>query len=692
MPIAAILRATTCAGLALGALAGADATTPGTATAPSPTPYGIAIVWPISGDADADGTVTVRYRPSGGSWKEGMPLFRVPAGSTMGVSWGDCHRGSLVDLQPATTYEIELTLVDPDGGGAVRFLNVATRALPAPMAGAPVKAATPATFAAIAAGAQPGDIIDLGAGTYAPFTWAVDGQAGKPIVVRSSAGAVIDGDIDLFTRAYVHFEGLTVEGRIRFNQSLGIAVQRCTVHARADRGGGDGIVSYTRSEDAFIADNTVVGTTVWQESSLGVGGSNLGEGICLNGPGHVVRNNRVRAFRDGLSLMEGAGTAIDQYSIDFLDNDISECADDGIEVDYSAHDVRVMRNRLTNCFMGISSQPSLGGPLYLVRNVLYNVVFEAFKLHNGTYGDVLLHNTVVKSGDAFSVFSGATIARTWARNNLFIGGPGAVWNGYDTGTGKVMNLADLDVTHASLDYDGYGSTTASFGGRFGPTAFADLAHLRSQTSEAHAVQVGLAVFAAAIALPAAMTQHAAPDLRLAAASAAVDAGVAIPGINDGFAGARPDLGAYEVGAAAPVYGPRSPGGADLTPPATPPAPQVDHAGTATPTLSGVTEPGATVRVYDGGVLIVSTTADGNGVWSITLPTLAVGSHALTVTATDGAGNASDASPAVTATVPASGGGGSAGTAAAGGGGCGLGSAVAAVTTCMLVLAMRLAQR
>ena len=37
---------------------------------------------------------------------------------------------------------------------------------------------------------------------------------------------------------------------------------------------------------------------------------------------------------------------------------------------------------------------------------------------------------------------------------------------------------------------------------------------------------------------------------------AVDAGVALANINDGFAASAPDLGAYEVGAPLPHYGPR----------------------------------------------------------------------------------------------------------------------------------------
>ena len=564
-----LLRSTTCLGAVLASAAAADATTAGTPTAPGPTPYGISLVWPFSGDADGDGKVAVRYRQAGGAWKQGMPLFRVPAGSLADHGWANAHRGSLFDLQPGTTYEVELTLADPDGGSAVRTLSVATRALPRDMTGAPVKAVTPATFTAMAAGAAPGDILLLGAGTYPGFSWSRDGEAVKPIVLRSTAGAVIDGSIDLIGRSHVHLDGLTVQGRVRFNNSRGIAVQRCTVRARGDRGNGDAIVSYLRSEDAFIADNTVIGTTVWRESSLGVDGDNLGEGICVSGPGHVLRNNRVRGFRDGLSLMED-DEAADQYGIDILDNDISECADDGIEADFAAHNVRVMRNRLTNCFIGLSSQPGLGGPTYFVRNVLYNIAHVPFKLYRNSHGDVLVNNTVVKNGDAFAASPGTPIVGLWTRNNLFIGGPGGTWNGYSGGTGRVLGLFDLDTASASLDHDGYGSTTGTFTGRFGSTVnFSGLPQLRSLTSETHAVQVDLGVFASAIAHPAAaMTAFAAPDLRLAGSSAAVDAGVAIPGLIDGFAGSAPDLGAYEAGAATPVYGPRSPAepDPDLTPP------------------------------------------------------------------------------------------------------------------------------
>jgi len=39
-------------------------------------------------------------------------------------------------------------------------------------------------------------------------------------------------------------------------------------------------------------------------------------------------------------------------------------------------------------------------------------------------------------------------------------------------------------------------------------------------------------------------------------SSAIDAGIALPGITDGFTGGAPDLGAIEFGNPAPIYGPR----------------------------------------------------------------------------------------------------------------------------------------
>jgi hypothetical protein len=533
-----------------GGSGGSDATVPGAITVPHPTLRNLTVEWAITGDDDLDGTVSVRYRADGeAAWRQGTPLVRVPAGTVEGFSWASRHSGSVFDLEPDTAYQVELYLLDPDGGCAVETVTARTRPVPAPMPGAPVIAVTPASFAAAAAAAQPGDILELGDGTYPPFSFAADGAPGAPIVIRGGPGAVIDGEISLIGRSHVHLVGVTVRGRVRLNLTTEVAVMGTTIETA-----GDGIVAGLRSENDYIADNTITGATVWAETSLGVDGDNIGEGILVTGPGHVIEHNRVRGFRDAISFLED-GEAVDQWSIDVVENDLEVGADDGIEADFCFHNCRIVRNRLSNVFVGLSSQPGLGGPTWFIRNVQYNVILTPFKLQRGSVGDVLLHNTVIKNGDAFGIYTSAAISRLRARNNLFLGGPGGTYGGWSSGSGRVIDVASCDPT-CDLDHDGYGSTLGTFTGDLGGTSFASLDELRATTSEVHAVELGLDDLTGVTYPDAPFPARAIPDVALAAGSAALDVGVVIPGINDGFAGAAPDLGARELGAPAPAYGPR----------------------------------------------------------------------------------------------------------------------------------------
>ncbi|MRR50592.1 MAG: Ig-like domain-containing protein [Rhodocyclaceae bacterium] len=77
----------------------------------------------------------------------------------------------------------------------------------------------------------------------------------------------------------------------------------------------------------------------------------------------------------------------------------------------------------------------------------------------------------------------------------------------------------------------------------------------------------------------------------------------------------------------------------------------DTTNDARPTLSGSGEAGATITIHDGATPIGTTTADGSGNWTFTPGTaLSDGSHSLTATATDAAGNTSAPSTAFNLTV------------------------------------------
>ncbi len=67
-------------------------------------------------------------------------------------------------------------------------------------------------------------------------------------------------------------------------------------------------------------------------------------------------------------------------------------------------------------------------------------------------------------------------------------------------------------------------------------------------------------------------------------------------------------------------------------------------------LAGTAEANSTVKVYDGATLLGSTTANGTGAWTYTTAALSNGAHSLTATATDVAGNTSEASAVAAVTV------------------------------------------
>ena len=82
--------------------------------------------------------------------------------------------------------------------------------------------------------------------------------------------------------------------------------------------------------------------------------------------------------------------------------------------------------------------------------------------------------------------------------------------------------------------------------------------MRALTTEAHAQEVDMSIFANAVPFPSnPFPEKPIPDLRLQQGNNAVDFGVLIPGLNDNFQGNAPDMGAYELGGSLPQYGPRN---------------------------------------------------------------------------------------------------------------------------------------
>ncbi len=548
----------------------------------APTLHCLGVYWVVRGDEDSNATVGAEYRRTGADeWLTGPPLFRVEKGahkpgdreSTLDVpddAW--LFAGSVMLLQPDTDYELRLALSDPDGGTAERVLTCGTMAEPSAAANAPQYHVTPGDgggsgseddpyrgLEAAQARARPGDVFLLGPGVYeGTFTVSVSGELSQPIIWRGAGDgpAIIDGKGDAAERpgrgisaGDVHdvwFESLTIRNAdygIVAHRSSRIVVRGCHIHS-VDYG-----LTCTNNDNGavtgfFISDNLIEGPSTWPRTK----GIENARGIQVTGTGHVICYNRIRGFADAIDTFPSVRCC----AIDFHNNEISEMTDDGIEMDYSERNTRCFHNRLTNVFQGISVQPVYGGPVYILRNAMYNVCAEAFKMHNSPSGALMWHNTSVKKGMPLVLWTGEPVRNCVYRNNLFIGTEA-----------NYAYESTAPMVGCDFDYDGFGGGPWGRFLKWNGERFASLEDVRARAPVyRHAVQVeNTGLFATGVMPPEDETQQfpvAINDLRLKAGSAAIDAGDSLPGLAAGTTGAVPDLGAYELGAELPHCGPRTP--------------------------------------------------------------------------------------------------------------------------------------
>jgi hypothetical protein len=537
-----------------------------------PTMHALGVQVLIDGDANRNATIAVRYRELGAAeWRQGPPLLRVFP-ENLSVVVPEQFAGSIFDLTPATTYEIELHASDSDGPfDDTRVLTATTRAIPRtdPVNARIVPVQDSATLRAGLAAAQPGDVILLANGSYAgPFEMAASGTETRPIVIRgaSTAGVVIDGgncsncNILEIGGSFVHVEHLTITNGLRGLRFIGATATGNVARRLTVTDVVHGTASSGNQTNFYICDNVIDGRLQWPWV-FGVNPSSHWDdrGITVSGNGHVVCHNRIRGFGDPVINTVRQARAWDVYG-----NDIAD-AWDGVELDEAEGNVRMFHNRFTNVMAPISMQPIFGGPAYALRNVGFNIPDEQIKLKSlggveEPSGALIFHNTFVSPERALNLLSTISQHNFAIGNNLFVGPTALV------GPRTVDWRAGID--RGRFDYNGYfPDGEFMFGTHSGTDAlFPNFAALQSAGWVAqNSVLVTGGVFMNGFVGPADKTMRQdAPDFTLAPSSNALDRGERLPGINDGFTGAAPDLGALEAGCPVPTYGPRPEGLEHLT--------------------------------------------------------------------------------------------------------------------------------
>ncbi len=591
-------------------------------------------------DPDGDAQASLEYRLPGGEYQAAFPLSRVRA---------DRFAGSLFWLQPYTSYEVRVTLADPDGGaleGVVLQSSAATRREPAlPAAshtyyaspqggGSACTLAEPCGLANGLQAVQPGQELVLLGGVYyqGDFTLPRSGVEGAPIVIRGQVGetAVLDGgDPAVFTwtllgggvyqstvnigsphLAAADGQRLAPYTSLADLQNLawsvpGFYAQGTQVYLRlagdADPNQAHIVVSryntaFTIEQDfIYIANltfrhygqgdyakaiylsgassNLVQGCT-FALNDLGIGfkygsGRNLvqdnlfydtvydwpwdafysgidmlGSGLSfyspVSGRGNVIRRNVFHDFFDGFDACPEE-TGGETNETDIYQNLVYRAGDDGMETDGECSNVRIWGNTFHDVLVGISLAPVYTGPVYALRNLVYRTgqgnndyTGTPFKFNSGYNASgpmYLFHNTadaVMPGNNGLYIKAPGEWALIQARNNIWAGTDAALDN-YNTGQPVDLDYDDLWTSSAPLvrwdssSYDSLAAFSAASG------------------QEAHGLN-----------LEPGFRYAPGGDYALDSLSPLVDQGLFIPGINDGFSGAAPDLGAFELGGAGPL--------------------------------------------------------------------------------------------------------------------------------------------
>jgi hypothetical protein len=215
----------------------------------------------------------------------------------------------------------------------------------------------------------------------------------------------------------------------------------------------------------------------------------------------------------------------------------------------------------------MSTQPSVGGPIYWIRNIVYHAPGGSTRSSAGSPGVIFYHNTVTSET---SIGTGAN--RHW-RNNLILG----------QGTAPAIFSVTTSTPYSSSDYNGFrpnpgaaysfqwqvqpeaagGSGGGGAGSTLQPYQFTTLEqYAKASGQDRNSLLVDYDVFVNVPKLDRdpktvqRLYNFSDYDFRLRPQSVAIDRGVAIPNVNDGFAGKAPDLGALEAGQRMPIYGPR----------------------------------------------------------------------------------------------------------------------------------------
>ncbi len=324
---------------------------------------------------------------------------------------------------------------------------------------------------------------------------------------------------------------------IYFNNANDNVVQNCTFNSN-DLGIGIKRVSHRN----VIQDNEFSDTIFdWPWDDIKEVGSLEDGGIRFydpaDGRGNIFRRNTFHDDFDGFGICPGSTAAVTNET-DVYDNLIYNMGDDGLEADGWCSNVRLWNNTFHDVLMGISLAPVYEGPVYAIRNLIYRTGVG----NNDYSGSPFKFNSGYDQSGTMYLFHNTADAALPGNNGLYIKAPGTwemiyarnnIWSGTDYALNNYNETQPID-----FDYDDLYTTNPDefvYWGDGPDRHMRDLPTFQTLTGqELHGFN-----------LEPGFADPVSADYSLETTSNLIDAGLLIPGINQDYMGAAPDIGAFE---------------------------------------------------------------------------------------------------------------------------------------------------
>ena len=459
--------------------------------------HSLGLYWSPQGGSESNAARVEFREKGGGDWRRGLDL------------WFDArdgeYRGSLVELEPGTAYEVKLTL--SSGSTATLVARTWRENFPIRKTIQVPQGSQRLVIEAEDSGDEKGYVVF----TAPPGRNVIEGNDTDEscVVVRQGAHHVIVRGLVL--RNCKRW-GVLIERERRARDAQTPAQTRDIVIEGNEISGWGGFENnkpgarladldaaiycnyYRETDDARRPDRIIVqgnrirdprhGSNPWRSAEHGHlhPYGPLGVRYMHCGRNHVVRYNDIYS-KNGNHYMDGIGGG-DNFSAagfpwadsDIYANRISEVYDDGIEAEGGNRNVRIWGNHLERVYVPIANAATTTGPLYVWRNVSQRTYdrgpfIKAGSKHPTANGGraYYFHNTArgISTGIARS---GGRLYNFVARNNLWPASRVDPADGpFDLGGKKLERIPNFNDRYARPDAGAHQSGAPQM--RFGVEAY-----------------------------------------------------------------------------------------------------------------------------------------------------------------------------------------------------------------------------